>query len=91
MKNWKRAGVGRNARAARPTAISRALERTNAELQAEATIRAMLADGAVVTPIGTRSILRLPGSQSCKEFPTEMVERVARQTMPLGGGFLPPN
>ena len=54
-------------------------KRTKAILDASAErvkIRMLLANGAIVTPIGPRTILRLPGSQMAQEFPPDLVEAV---------------
>lgn len=41
-------------------------------------IRMLLSNGAIVTPIGPRTILRIPGSQMAQEFPSDLVEDVQR-------------
>lgn len=62
----------------------RVLERATADAQAMQTIRQMLAAGAEATPIGARTVLRLPGDQRTKEFPSDLVERVKREPAPHG-------
>lgn len=42
------------------------------------TIRSMLANGAIATPIGPVTHLRLPGRQDSATFPTEVVDDVER-------------
>lgn len=39
-------------------------------------VRMLLSNGAIVTPIGPRTILRMPGSQVAQEFPSDLVEAV---------------
>lgn len=54
-------------------------KRTKAILDASAErvkIRMLLSNGAIVTPIGPRTILRLPGSQMAQEFSSDLVESV---------------
>lgn len=56
-------------------------KRTKAILDASAErmkIRMLLSNGAIVTPIGPRTILRIPGSQMAQEFPSDLVEDVQR-------------
>jgi hypothetical protein len=46
-----------------------------------ATLRVMLALGAVATPIGRVSHVRMPGSQTVQEFPSAMVEQAQRDRL----------
>lgn len=64
-------------------------KRTKAILDASAErmkIRMLLSNGAIVTPIGPRTILRIPGSQMAQQFPTELVDAVLRDRMARAAG-----
>ena len=39
-------------------------------------VKMLLSNGAIVTPVGPRTILRIPGSQMAQEFSSDLVEDV---------------
>lgn len=46
----------------------------------------LLSNGAIATPIGPVTYLRMAGSELVQEFPSELVEQVERERMAFAAG-----